>query len=115
MLYSPVTAEKRTLPRSVVESGISSFPAYSTHWRSSSRTGFDGSTSLGPSSPPTSGCRTSDSPPSPGCQPCKADQPHDRSPALVDADTGFGEPMNVARTVQGVEDVVMVHSRDQVN
>jgi hypothetical protein len=22
-------------------------------------------------------------------------------PALVDADTGFGEPMNVARTVQG--------------
>ena len=25
-------------------------------------------------------------------------------PAIVDADTGFGEPMNVARTVQGLED-----------
>src|ERR1700759_2601506 len=38
-------------------------------------------------------------------------------PALVDADTGFGEPMNVARTVQGMEDagVAGIHIEDQVN
>jgi methylisocitrate lyase len=38
-------------------------------------------------------------------------------PALVDADTGFGEPMNVARTVQGLEDAGMAgcHIEDQVN
>src|SRR6478736_7266811 len=38
-------------------------------------------------------------------------------PALVDADTGFGEPMNVARTVQSLEDagVAGAHVEDQVN
>lgn len=38
-------------------------------------------------------------------------------PALVDADTGFGEPMNVARTVQLVEDAGLagLHLEDQVN
>ena len=38
-------------------------------------------------------------------------------PALVDADTGFGEPMNVARTVQELEDagVAALHVEDQVN
>jgi methylisocitrate lyase len=38
-------------------------------------------------------------------------------PALVDADTGFGEPMNVARTVQILEDagVAGIHIEDQVN
>ncbi|MFF3065450.1 methylisocitrate lyase [Oerskovia sp. NPDC057915] len=38
-------------------------------------------------------------------------------PALVDADTGFGEPMNVARTVQTLEDagVAGCHIEDQVN
>jgi methylisocitrate lyase len=38
-------------------------------------------------------------------------------PALVDADTGFGEPMNVARTVQALEDagVAGCHVEDQVN
>ena len=38
-------------------------------------------------------------------------------PALVDADTGFGEPMNVARTVQILEDagVSGMHLEDQVN
>lgn len=38
-------------------------------------------------------------------------------PALVDADTGFGEPMNVARTVQVMEDagVAGIHLEDQVN
>ena len=38
-------------------------------------------------------------------------------PALVDADTGFGEPMNVARTVQIMEDsgVAGLHLEDQVN
>src|SRR5215210_3849200 len=38
-------------------------------------------------------------------------------PALVDADTGFGEPMNVARTVQILEDagVAGLHVEDQVN
>jgi len=38
-------------------------------------------------------------------------------PALVDADTGFGEPMNVARTVQVLEDagVAGLHIEDQVN
>lgn len=38
-------------------------------------------------------------------------------PALVDADTGFGEPMNVARTVQLLEDagVAGLHIEDQVN
>ena len=38
-------------------------------------------------------------------------------PALVDADTGFGEPMNVARTVQLLEDagVAALHLEDQVN
>jgi methylisocitrate lyase len=38
-------------------------------------------------------------------------------PAIVDADTGFGEPMNVARTVQELEDagVAGLHIEDQVN
>jgi len=38
-------------------------------------------------------------------------------PALADADTGFGEPMNVARTVQVMEDagVAGIHIDDQVN
>ena len=38
-------------------------------------------------------------------------------PTLVDADTGFGEPMNVARTVQALEDagVAGCHIEDQVN
>jgi len=38
-------------------------------------------------------------------------------PALVDADTGFGEPMNVARTVQVLEDAGLagLHIEDQVN
>ena len=38
-------------------------------------------------------------------------------PALVDADTGFGEPINVARTVQVLEDagVSALHLEDQVN
>lgn len=38
-------------------------------------------------------------------------------PALIDADTGFGEPMNVARTVQSLEDagVAGLHIEDQVN
>jgi methylisocitrate lyase len=38
-------------------------------------------------------------------------------PTLVDADTGFGEAMNVARTVQTLEDagVAGLHIEDQVN
>jgi methylisocitrate lyase len=38
-------------------------------------------------------------------------------PSLVDADTGFGEPMNTARTVQMLEDagVAGMHIEDQVN
>lgn len=38
-------------------------------------------------------------------------------PLLIDADTGFGEPMNVARTVQTLEDagVAGLHIEDQVN
>ncbi|MCU1578986.1 MAG: methylisocitrate lyase [Rhodoglobus sp.] len=38
-------------------------------------------------------------------------------PTLIDADTGFGEPMNVARTVQDLEDagVAGLHIEDQVN
>ena len=38
-------------------------------------------------------------------------------PSLVDADTGFGEPMNLARTVQLLEDagVAGMHIEDQVN
>jgi methylisocitrate lyase len=38
-------------------------------------------------------------------------------PAIVDADTGFGEPMNVARTVQTLEDAGLAgcHIEDQVN
>ena len=38
-------------------------------------------------------------------------------PAIVDADTGFGEAMNVARTVQTLEDagVAGLHIEDQVN
>ncbi|UFS59205.1 methylisocitrate lyase [Subtercola endophyticus] len=38
-------------------------------------------------------------------------------PAIVDADTGFGEPMNVARTIQTLEDagVAGLHIEDQVN
>jgi methylisocitrate lyase len=37
--------------------------------------------------------------------------------SIVDADTGFGEPMNVARTVQGLEDAGLAgcHIEDQVN
>ncbi|MPV48969.1 methylisocitrate lyase [Pseudactinotalea sp. HY160] len=38
-------------------------------------------------------------------------------PAIVDADTGFGEPMNVARTIQLLEDagIAGAHIEDQVN
>lgn len=38
-------------------------------------------------------------------------------PVLIDADTGFGEPINVARTVQTMEDagVAGLHIEDQVN
>ncbi|KQQ26782.1 MULTISPECIES: methylisocitrate lyase [unclassified Frondihabitans] len=38
-------------------------------------------------------------------------------PSIVDADTGFGEPMNVARTVQTLEDAGLagLHIEDQVN
>ncbi|MEE1622542.1 methylisocitrate lyase [Zafaria sp. Z1313] len=38
-------------------------------------------------------------------------------PAIVDADTGFGEPMNVARTVQELENAGLagLHIEDQVN
>jgi methylisocitrate lyase len=38
-------------------------------------------------------------------------------PSIVDADTGFGEPMNVARTIQTLEDagVAGCHIEDQVN
>ena len=38
-------------------------------------------------------------------------------PTLVDADTGFGEPMNVARTVQELEDagIAGCHIEDQFN
>ncbi|WP_369053580.1 methylisocitrate lyase [Kineococcus terrestris] len=38
-------------------------------------------------------------------------------PVLVDADTGFGEPLNLARTVQVLEDagVAALHVEDQVN
>ena len=38
-------------------------------------------------------------------------------PAIVDADTGFGEPMNVARTIQTLEDAGLagMHIEDQVN
>ena len=38
-------------------------------------------------------------------------------PTLIDGDTGFGEPMNVARTVQLLEDAGLsgVHLEDQVN
>lgn len=38
-------------------------------------------------------------------------------PAIIDADTGFGEPMNVARTIQELEDagIAGCHIEDQVN
>ncbi|WP_221585819.1 methylisocitrate lyase [Microbacterium sp. G2-8] len=38
-------------------------------------------------------------------------------PAIVDADTGFGEPMNVARTIQTLENAGLAgtHIEDQVN
>lgn len=38
-------------------------------------------------------------------------------PCLIDADTGFGEPMNVARTVQELEEAGLAgcHIEDQVN
>lgn len=38
-------------------------------------------------------------------------------PAVVDADTGFGEPLNAARTVQSLEDagIAGCHIEDQVN
>ncbi|KAB1642633.1 methylisocitrate lyase [Gulosibacter chungangensis] len=38
-------------------------------------------------------------------------------PAIIDADTGFGEPMNVARTVQELEDAGLAgcHIEDQIN
>jgi len=38
-------------------------------------------------------------------------------PVLIDADTGFGEPMNAARTIQELEDagVAGCHIEDQVN
>ncbi|MBZ4488242.1 methylisocitrate lyase [Microbacterium sp. cx-55] len=38
-------------------------------------------------------------------------------PAIIDADTGFGEPMNVARSIQTLEDAGLggAHIEDQVN
>jgi len=38
-------------------------------------------------------------------------------PALIDADTGFGEPLNLARTIQTLEDAGLCgcHLEDQVN
>jgi methylisocitrate lyase len=38
-------------------------------------------------------------------------------PVLADSDTGFGEPMNVARTVQAMEDAGLsgIHIEDQIN
>ena len=38
-------------------------------------------------------------------------------PAIIDADTGFGEPMSVARTIQTLEDAGLsgTHIEDQVN
>ena len=38
-------------------------------------------------------------------------------PAIIDADTGFGEPMNVARTIQSLEDAGLAgtHIEDQIN
>lgn len=38
-------------------------------------------------------------------------------PAIIDADTGFGEPMNVARTIQQLENAGLAgcHIEDQVN
>jgi len=38
-------------------------------------------------------------------------------PALADADTGFGEPINVARAVQELEDsgLAALHIEDQIN
>ena len=38
-------------------------------------------------------------------------------PCLIDADTGFGEPMNIARTIQELEDagIAGCHIEDQVN
>lgn len=38
-------------------------------------------------------------------------------PTIIDADTGFGEPMNVARTVQEMEDAGLsgLHIEDQIN
>jgi len=38
-------------------------------------------------------------------------------PAIIDADTGFGEPMNVARTIQTLEDAGLsgTHIEDQIN
>ena len=38
-------------------------------------------------------------------------------PAIIDADTGFGEPMNVARTIQTLEDAGLsgTHVEDQIN
>lgn len=38
-------------------------------------------------------------------------------PAIIDADTGFGEPMNAARSVQALEDAGLAgcHIEDQVN
>jgi methylisocitrate lyase len=38
-------------------------------------------------------------------------------PAIIDADTGFGEPINVARTIQTLEDAGLAgaHIEDQVN
>lgn len=38
-------------------------------------------------------------------------------PCLIDADTGFGEPMNIARTIQELEDAGLAgcHIEDQVN
>ncbi|UOQ58270.1 methylisocitrate lyase [Leucobacter allii] len=38
-------------------------------------------------------------------------------PAIIDADTGFGEPMNVARTIQTLENagIAGAHIEDQIN
>src|SRR3954466_16196916 len=38
-------------------------------------------------------------------------------PSIIDIDTGFGEPMNVARTIQEIEDAGLCgcHIEDQIN
>lgn len=122
MLYSHTSAaEKRAIFRQQLASGVTlRFPGAFNPLsaRLIERKGFDGvyisgavlSADLGL---PDIGLTTLTEVASRGAQIARMTE----LPTLIDADTGFGEPMNIARTIQTLEDAGIsgCHIEDQVN